>query len=236
MPQPFAARLANDWLLHIPVLLLLAGLAVVAWYINADRDLWLDEVQTLEWAHTPLTDIHVAAGKSNHTALYFWLMHFWVKAGDSALWLKVPSLVMFLATVPLVYALGRLIRSPLTGLVAATLFVTSPYAIHYAGEVRPYMMLALLAAANFLCLARLVAIHRASGPVYPFIMSLRRIGDGEARADVIKQNLLWAGVVTFTFLLMITHMSATAMFQARRTQGTSSLGFGHVNQRPVVCS
>ena len=206
-----AARLADNWRFHAPVLLLLAGFAVVAWCINSSRDLWLDEVETLIWAYSPLGEIHTRAGENNHTALYFWLMHFWVKGGDSETWLKVPTLIMFLATVPLVYALGRIIRSPLTGLTAAALFVTSPYATYYAGEVRPYMLLALLAAANFLCLARLVAIHRASGPVYPFILSLRRIGDGEERAGIIRQNLLWLGVVTFTFLLMITHMSAATM-------------------------
>ena len=207
--QGIAARLAGDWRFHAMALLLLAGFAVVVWYINAGQDLWLDEIETMGWAHSPFDKIHVRAGANNHTALYFWLMHSWVKGGDSELWLKIPTLLMFLATVPLVYMLGRVIRSPLTGLIAAALFVTSPYMIRYAGEVRPYALLPLLAAAGFLCMAQLVSIYRSDAAVHPFALSLRRLRDPRVRPAVVTQNLLWLGVAAFTFLLMITHMSAT---------------------------
>ncbi len=209
--QRAADRLAHDWRLHALLLLPLVGFAAVAWYANAGRDLWLDEVITVEWAYSPLDKIHVIAGSDRHAALYFWLMHFWVKGGDSELWLRTPTLIVFLTTLPVVYGIGRIIQSPLTGLVAAALFVTSPYMIYFAGEARPYTLLVFLASANFLCLTHLVLTHRSGITTYPFVVSLRHALDPRARTDILKQNLLWAGVVAFTFLLMITHLSATVV-------------------------
>ena len=69
----------------------------------------------------------------------------WVQAfGTGEVGLRLFSAVAGVATVPVVYAVGRTLASRRIGLVAAALAATSPYLVFYSQEARSYALFALL--------------------------------------------------------------------------------------------
>jgi hypothetical protein len=64
--------------------------------------------------------------------------------------------VFGLATLPLVWALGRRAGGPAVGAAALVLFALSPYAVRYSSEARMYSLVMLLAAAGALLLDRVL--------------------------------------------------------------------------------
>ncbi len=73
--------------------------------------------------------------------LYFVLLHFLVGvAGTTEFALRFLSLAANMATLPLLYALGRRWFSPGVGLLAAGMGALSPFYVSYAQEARPYTL------------------------------------------------------------------------------------------------
>jgi 4-amino-4-deoxy-L-arabinose transferase-like glycosyltransferase len=73
--------------------------------------------------------------------------------------LRLVSLLAGTATIPLTFALGRMV-GPRTGLVAAVLAATSPFLIYYSTEARAYALMASLVLAAALALLKAL---RSSG-------------------------------------------------------------------------
>jgi len=130
---------------------LLAAIIVVAavlhWHIGQES-LWLDEgasvgIVRLPWsAFLKLMYEHEA-----NMVLYYLLLRGWMVFGASEAWLRALSAVFSVATIPVVYLIGREVRSRATGFVAALLFAVSPFAIAYAEEARSYSLVCLLVSA-----------------------------------------------------------------------------------------
>ncbi|MBI2886946.1 MAG: glycosyltransferase family 39 protein [Chloroflexi bacterium] len=77
--------------------------------------------------------------------LYFLLLHFWLKLGQSDLWLRLPTALLGAALVPLVYVTGRRFFSPAAGLWAALFSAVTTYQVYFSRYPRSYILLALLA-------------------------------------------------------------------------------------------
>ena len=69
-----------------------------------------------------------------------------IASQDNEFFLRVPSAVLGVLTVPLVYALGRTIGGARLAAVAALFFAIAPFQIRYAQEARMYALLTFLAA------------------------------------------------------------------------------------------
>jgi mannosyltransferase len=88
--------------------------------------------------------------------LFFAVAWLFQKLGDPFIWLRMPSLLAGVATVPLVYALGLLTVGRRAAVVAAALFALSPLAIFYSTEARAYALMTLLVVLSTIALLKAI--------------------------------------------------------------------------------
>ena len=138
----------------LPLLVLLG--ALLRFYRLGGQSLWVDEILTLKAAniggslglHDVLSNIQ--------GPLHAVLIHFIARLSTSEAALRCFSAVAGVATIPVVYLLGRDIAGRRVGLVAATLFTVSPFAVWYSQEVRNYSLLLFLSAVSTLAAWRII--------------------------------------------------------------------------------
>lgn len=124
-----------------------------------DESFFGDELFTYEISTRP--DLHaVLAGVRSDLEisppLFFAVAWVFQKAGDPFVWLRLPSLLAGVATVPLVYVLGLLTVGRRAALVGAGLFALSPLAIFYATEARAYALMTLLVVLSTIALLKAI--------------------------------------------------------------------------------
>jgi 4-amino-4-deoxy-L-arabinose transferase-like glycosyltransferase len=100
--------------------------------------------------------LDVVREAEDNPPLFFAVAWLFAKLGDPTVWLRIPSLVASVATVPLVYAVGARTVGRAGGLIGALLFALSPFAIFYASEARAYGLMALLTVLAVYALLRAV--------------------------------------------------------------------------------
>jgi mannosyltransferase len=132
----------------IALVLVIAVGAVVRFYHIGGLPLWTDEGFS-EWASRQSTWYlwTVLPGFETNPPLYYTLLKGWrVLFGDSEAALRSLSALFGIATIPLVFAMGRMLGTRrsgwVSGLLAAALFALSPVHVQYAQEARAYAMLA----------------------------------------------------------------------------------------------
>ena len=148
MTRPSGATLAVG-----AITLLALGLRLASF----DQSFFGDELFTYEIATRP--DLHaVLAGVRSDLEitppLYFVVAWVFQKLGDPFTFLRLPSLLAGVATVPLVYVLGLQTVGRRAALVAAGLFALSPLAIYYSVEARAYALMTLLLVLSTIALLR----------------------------------------------------------------------------------
>jgi mannosyltransferase len=154
-----ATRPAGHLLLIVAVLLLATALR---FYQLDGQSLWADEGNSAALALRSLGQITRDAGHDIHPPLYYWLLHFWVRAvGSSEVGLRALSALVGVLVVALTYALGRRLRGQPTGLAAAFIAAMSPFQVYYSQEARMYILLTLLGAASAYTLLRYLGSGRA---------------------------------------------------------------------------
>jgi len=121
--------------------------------------------------------------------LYYALAWIWTQITGTGPWgLRSLSAVAGVATIPVAYLIGRELRTPRTGLVAAALVAVNPMLIWYSQEARAYALL------TFFCALSLLYCVRAL-----------RVGE-DANPDEDKRNFVLWGV--FSALALATHYFA----------------------------
>ena len=118
----------------------------------------------------------VRTGGENSPPLYFVLAWAAMKLGDPTVTIRLPSLLLGTATVPMLYLLGVRTVGRRAGLIAAALLTFSPFAIFYSSEARPYATMVFLVTCSTLAL--LVALETRRGPLV-----------GPVRADRLRSSL-----------------------------------------------
>jgi hypothetical protein len=99
---------------------------------------------------------HVAhGGVEDNPPLFFVLAELSSRLGDPRVWLRLPSVLLGAATVPLIYAAGRLAVGERAALWGAALWTLSPFALFYGIEGRAYATLAF-----FVALSTLAGLRR----------------------------------------------------------------------------
>ncbi len=128
-----------------PTLMLVAIVTAAAFALRLtqlDQSLYGDEVAFTYHevvGHSLSSTIHaVHTGFENSPPLYFIFAWAAAKLGDPTVWIRVPSLILGAATVPLIFALGRETIGRAPGLLAATIVAASPFSTYYGIEARPY--------------------------------------------------------------------------------------------------
>jgi mannosyltransferase len=154
--SPPPRRRAGDrstWLVPLaPALLTL----VIGGYQITRAPLWRDELATWSASTRPLPGLFRLAGTIDAVNTpYYLVMHVWTAVvGDSALALRLPSLLAVAAAAAVTAVLGRRLFDARAGLVAGALFAVVPSTSRYGQEARAYAFATLAAVGATLLLVR----------------------------------------------------------------------------------
>jgi mannosyltransferase len=131
-------------LVLLALLTLLGG--VMRRYHLGQQGLWFDEADLVMRARQPLPELlrnFVHPGENG--PLYTLGLAGWIRfLGTSEVAVRLPSAIAGTLAIPAMYALGRMLRGPRLGLIAAALLTVSPYAHWYAQDAKMYSLLVLL--------------------------------------------------------------------------------------------
>lgn len=122
-----------------------------------DKSLWYDEAFTVGLVDRPLGD---ALWRISHWELnqspYYVLMLGWHALGDGESFLRLLSAVFAVATVPVVYAVGRRLADPWVGAIAAAVVAGHALVVQWGQQLRGYTLATLLVTLATLLLLRAV--------------------------------------------------------------------------------
>lgn len=184
-----------------PSAVLLGGLAVAVAvsfaFAYSGTSLWLDEAYSVLLARASAGELLTLLKEDNGPPLYYALLRGWMALfGDGERAVRALSGVAYLATGGVLFEGGRrLFRSPIAGVLAATLFWISPLAVRHASSARMYALLGLITA----------------GSVILFL--------GSTRPGQPSRTRLWTGVGLNTLGLLVQYWFLFVLF----AQGLSYL-------------
>lgn len=119
------------------------------------KSLWLDEALSLRVAQAGPAAWLAGSVERYHPPLYFWLLSYWLPLGDSELMLRLPSVLLGVASVYLLYRVGQALGGTAVGLTTLWLAALSPLLVWYAQEVRSYSLVTFLGVLGLYALVRL---------------------------------------------------------------------------------
>lgn len=123
------------------VVILLAA-ALLRFGFLGSKSLWFDEAFSVSYATTPLDELWSPnlPWPESHPPLYYVALHFWIPLfGTSETAVRLPSALISLLNVGLLYLLVRRLLGRRVALIAAALLALSPLAVWYAQEARMYV-------------------------------------------------------------------------------------------------
>lgn len=127
-------------------LLIVAGAALRFFRLDS-KPFWFDEGVSVAIARMDWYDMARLLWKREaNMALYYLLLRGWLHLGSSEAFVRSLSAIAALATIPVVYWLGRQLLDRRAGLIAATLLTFNAYHIRYSQEARSYTLYVLLTA------------------------------------------------------------------------------------------
>jgi len=116
------------------------------------QPLWWDEGWSVYFATVSVPDMLRLTAVDIHPPLYYLLLQGWTWLFGPGVWsVRLVSVLVGVAAVPVMYAVGRRLMGVRLGLIAAFLLAIAPLHIYYSQEVRMYglVMLAGLGAFYF---------------------------------------------------------------------------------------
>lgn len=128
---------------------LMALVCGLAYFFFLPQSLRLDESQSLWQSSRSAAEILTIVAQDVHVPLYHELLHFWrMVFGNSVETARLFSFAFYVASIPAIYALGKLAYGRAIGLFAATLLALSPFMNWYGSEIRMYTLFAFLTILN----------------------------------------------------------------------------------------
>ena len=205
----------------------------------SQSSLWLDEALSVQISSLPIGDIAEALKQDGHPPLYYVLLHGWMDVfGSSDFAVRALSGVIGLATLPLVWLLGRRKGGSTLAWVAVAVVAVSPFAVRYSSETRMYALVILLVVIGWILLddviyrgkvtvARYIGIAIVSAALlYAHYWSLWLLGAVGLtalwkiwRADSREQRRPWWGVVAalVAALIIFSPWLPTMLYQSANT-------------------
>ncbi|HUI83097.1 MAG TPA: glycosyltransferase family 39 protein, partial [Candidatus Binatia bacterium] len=144
-------------------LLTFAGAVLRLLHLGA-KSLWFDEPLTVAIARLPWPSFtHLwRYGEAAYQGAYFLLMRGWLRLGQSEAWIRLPSALFAIASIPLIYVLARRLVGEKAALASAALLAFSSTGVYYSQEARGYTMTILLVLASTWVFVRAVQENRES--------------------------------------------------------------------------
>lgn len=150
------------------VLLVLLQLAVCLPFISS-FPIALDEPFSIFWAQQDVGEMVTALNQGNNSPLHFLLLNFWERIfGISPLAVRSLSLLLSMATIPLLFALARKVLARDFAALVVGVFIFSRFNHFHAMEARMYSLLVLESTACLLLLYELIFENK----IRPFLLVL----------------------------------------------------------------
>ncbi|MBA2683187.1 MAG: glycosyltransferase family 39 protein [Gemmatimonadaceae bacterium] len=122
------------------------------------QSFWLDEALSVAYARLSWPQfVHLTVARELNMLPYYLLLRGWIRLGSEEGIVRSLSAVCSIATLPLMYRLGKRLLGARAGLIAVTLLALNPYHIRFAQEARGYSLMLLLITGSTLLLVRAVA-------------------------------------------------------------------------------
>jgi 4-amino-4-deoxy-L-arabinose transferase-like glycosyltransferase len=124
-----------------------------------EQSFWYDESFTPVHVLHPSLSSTLSAVVHHENTPPLWYLLAWVDVrlfGDGALALRLPSALAGIATVPLVWAVGKQLSGGRAALIAAAIVAVNPLFVWYSQEARAYGLFVFFAALAMLCFVRLL--------------------------------------------------------------------------------
>ena len=158
-PPPLPSRKARVVVLVLTAITVL-GAALRLWHLGS-KSLWLDEGATvalarMSWRHFAWVWWH---GEANLQTIYFLLMRGWIHLGASEAWIRLPSALFGIASIPVMYLVARKFMAQAPALAAAALLALNPTHIYYSQEARSYSLTILLVLLSSYFFVRAVEVN-----------------------------------------------------------------------------
>lgn len=217
--------------------LLLAGpTALAAWLVFPGlgrAPLWRDEVATVSVAGRDLLGtMRVLWHREANMGLYYLVMNGWLRAGGGEIWVRLPSAVFAVATVPVTMLLARRAFGARAALAAGTVLASNSFLLTYAREARSYSLVALLAATSTLLLVRaldqpsrwrwICYVAASAAMVYSHMLAALVVVAQMASLPAARRGRVpWRTVLRSLFALAVLVLPLTAYAVLRDTGQTS---------------
>jgi mannosyltransferase len=163
-PSPQGASSPFELILFALITVLAAALR---FHSLAAKPFWFDEgvsvaIARLDWYNF----VRILWRREANMSLYYLLLHFWLDFGGSEFFVRSLSVLLAIASVPVIYLLGRRLFGSRVGLIAAALLAVNAYHVQYSQDARSYSLmvfLCLLSSLYFLkCLSELSQRNRVA--------------------------------------------------------------------------
>lgn len=136
---------------YIKILIVITAIgAALRFYNLSGKSLWLDEASTLGMSNQSLIGIWNAGYLDNNPPLFHYLTNMMLVFGQSEFVLRFLPAIMGIATIVVVYLIGKEFKDENTGLIASALIAFSPFCLNYAQEAYSYAMVLFVASLMFL--------------------------------------------------------------------------------------
>ena len=153
------------------------------------KNMWFDEIYSWNTAQYDIEGIVKAAAGDIHPPLFYMVLKWWIAVfSDSVFSMRMMSVVFSMLSLGFIYRISKdILKDDVKVFFVIMLYALSPINIHYAQEVRMFMM------NTFLCL----------GSVYYF-MNLLKSPDKRSRILFVLFTIFAIYTHYFAFLIIIT--------------------------------
>jgi mannosyltransferase len=184
------------WLSTGAILLVLVAISALVRSRFITGQLWGDEAIAIGMASHSLSAIPGILRHDGSAPAYYLLLHVWINLfGSGEVAAHLLSLILGLLSIPVAMWSGWSLFGRRAGMAAAVLFAFSPFLTHYAEEVQPYELLALLGLLATTCFLH-VFVGRRRAFLIPLVLTLSL-----ALYTSFWAIFLWAGLAVAVVVL-----------------------------------
>jgi mannosyltransferase len=139
--------------------LIAAFAAFLRFHALAAKTFWFDEgvsvgIARLDWYNFG----RILWRREANMSLYYLLLRYWLQLGQSEFFVRTLSVLLALATIPVIYFLGRRLFDSRTGMIAAILLTVNAYHVRYSQEARSYSLMVLLCVGSSLYFLKVLGL------------------------------------------------------------------------------
>lgn len=175
-----------------PILILGAFLRI--WRLG-EFSLWKDEIFSMLEAQHSLLEIFTSKTYSfGFTPIHHFFAHLALYFGKSEFIVRFPSVVFGMATIYLIFKLGKLFFGSKVGLMAALLLAISSLHLEYSREVRYYSYLIFFSGLTIFFLYKLVTEKRWRWLLLFFLMTILNIATQSVALLALLPQLVFLGI------------------------------------------